>query len=153
MAKNSALLRISIALGLALGLAGGIGIYTFVYADGASYLTNDPAVCANCHIMKDHFDAWGKSSHHAVAVCNDCHTPRNFFGKYLIKGLNGFRHSVAFTTQRFHEPIQITPLNRQVTETACRYCHEDVVHYIDRMHAPEKALSCIRCHASVGHQE
>jgi hypothetical protein len=28
--------------------------YTFVYAKGYSYLTNDPGACANCHIMADH---------------------------------------------------------------------------------------------------
>ncbi len=34
--------------GVAVGLAVGIGSYTFVYARGASYLTNDPGACANC---------------------------------------------------------------------------------------------------------
>ena len=57
------------------GIAIGIGGFTFVYARGYSYLTNDPAACANCHIMKEHFAAWSKSSHRAVATCNDCHTP------------------------------------------------------------------------------
>ncbi len=88
---------IGIAIGVALGLAGGIGGFTFVYARGASYLTNDPAACANCHIMNDQYDAWQKSSHRAVAVCNDCHTPHGLGPKYLTKGLNGFWHSYAFT--------------------------------------------------------
>ena len=30
---------------------------------GASYLTDDPAACANCHVMQEHFDAWPRSSH------------------------------------------------------------------------------------------
>ena len=51
--------------------AADVGSYTFVYAKGYSYLTNDPAACANCHIMSEHFAAWTKSSHRAVAVCND----------------------------------------------------------------------------------
>ncbi|MGH7473570.1 MAG: NapC/NirT family cytochrome c, partial [Candidatus Methylomirabilales bacterium] len=58
----------ALVIGTAIGLAVGIGAYTFVYAKGASYLTNDPAACANCHIMREHYDGWSKSSHRAVAV-------------------------------------------------------------------------------------
>ncbi len=61
--------------GAAIGAAAAIGEYTFLYARGHSYLTNDPEACANCHVMTDHYAAWTKSSHRAVAVCNDCHTP------------------------------------------------------------------------------
>lgn len=138
----------------AIGLPAGIGMYTFIYARGASYLTNNPAACANCHVMQDNYNAWLKSSHHAVAVCNDCHTPHNFLGKYYTKGLNGYHHSLAFTTGRFKEPIQIGPRNREVTEQTCRYCHADIVNAIDGLHAGEtKQLQCIKCHASVGHME
>lgn len=138
-------------VGTAVGVAAGIGGYTFVYARGLSYLTNDPAACANCHVMRGQFDAWTKSSHHGVAVCNDCHTPHDFVGKYMTKASNGYHHSLAFTTGEFHEPIRIHEGNRAVTEAACRRCHGDVVQAIDASHAPGRALSCIRCHASVGH--
>ncbi len=53
------------------GLVGGIGIYTFVYADGGAYLRDDPGACANCHIMWDQYDGWTKGSHKAVATSND----------------------------------------------------------------------------------
>lgn len=142
-----------VAAGILAGLGAGIGAYTFVYAKGSSYLTNDPSACANCHIMDGHYDAWTRSSHHAVAVCNDCHTPHNFFGKYLVKGVNGFNHSWAFTTGWFHEPIQANAMNRRVTESACRYCHQDIVMMIDAPHEGEEPLSCIRCHSEVGHIE
>jgi nitrate/TMAO reductase-like tetraheme cytochrome c subunit len=39
------------ALGVAVGLVVGVGAYTFIYAKGGSYLTDNPAACANCHIM------------------------------------------------------------------------------------------------------
>ncbi|MFB3789217.1 MAG: cytochrome c nitrite reductase small subunit [bacterium] len=143
---------LGVLLGSVIGAAAGIGGYTFIYAEGASYLTNDPAACANCHVMKDHFDAWAKSGHHHVAVCNDCHTPHNLTGKYWTKARNGWHHSQAFTTGHFHEPIQITPVNRAVTESACRYCHQDIVQAIDRFPHAGKALSCIQCHESVGHE-
>lgn len=145
-----------IALGVAFGAAVGIGGYTFIYAKGYSYLTNDPAACANCHVMQEQFSGWVKSSHRSVAVCNDCHTPHDFFGKYYTKAANGFWHSYYFTTNTFHEPIQITGRNRRVTEQACRSCHEQITGAIDA-HAgggeagDEAALSCVRCHRNVGH--
>jgi len=33
----------SLILGLSIGAAVGLGVYTFVYAKGASYLMNNPA--------------------------------------------------------------------------------------------------------------
>lgn len=102
-----------------------------MYARGASYLTNDPAACANCHIMREQYDGWIAGSHRAAAACNDCHTPPGLLSKYATKALNGFWHSFAFTTGRFHEPIRMTARNHDVTETACRHCHADVVASID----------------------
>jgi cytochrome c nitrite reductase small subunit len=79
-----------IILGAAIGFAVGVTGYTFVYAKGYSYLTNNPQSCANCHIMQEQFDGWTKSSHRAVATCNDCHTPDGLVGKYMTKASNGF---------------------------------------------------------------
>jgi cytochrome c nitrite reductase small subunit len=114
-----------------VGLAAGLGAFTFGYARGASYLTNDPAACANCHVMSEHFAAWEKGSHRAVATCNDCHTPHGLVGKYTTKALNGFWHSFYFTTGRYPDPLRITERNRRVTEQACRYCHQPIVDAID----------------------
>ena len=139
---------------LGSGATVGIGGFTFFYARGASYLTDRPEACANCHVMSGHYDAWTKSSHHAVAVCNDCHTPHNFVGKYSVKALNGFNHSLAFTTGRFPEPIHITSLNMSVAEQSCRYCHADIVEQIDAIAGGDNSsLACIRCHPDVGHLE
>src|SRR5690349_8057250 len=142
---------LAVFIALALGLAAGIGSYTFTYAKGASYLSNDPKACANCHIMQDHLDAWVKSSHRSVATCNDCHTPAGFVPKYFTKAEHGFFHSLAFTTGDFHEPIEMKERSRRVTENACRKCHESVVQQIDTRPAHGEGMSCIRCHASVGH--
>jgi cytochrome c nitrite reductase small subunit len=81
-----------VVLAVALGLAAGVGGYTFTYARGASYLTNDPAACANCHLMREHFEGWIKSTHRIAAVCNDCHTPPGLLAKYATKASNGFWH-------------------------------------------------------------
>lgn len=143
-----------ILLGTLVGLTIGIGIYTFVYAKGASYMTNDPAACANCHIMQDQYDGWLTGPHRSVAVCNDCHTPPGLVPKYATKALNGFWHSYAFTTGDFHEPIQIKQRNQRVTETACRKCHAAITLAIEGpegAHRADQDIACLRCHSDVGH--
>lgn len=143
--------RVAVVLGVLVGVAVGVGGYTFIYARGASYLTNDPSACANCHIMQEHYNAWTRSSHHAVATCNDCHTPHNVVGKYAVKANNGFWHSFAFTTGRYPEPIRIKGYNKAVTEGTCRHCHREIVDAIDTHAKGQGPLSCIRCHGAVGH--
>jgi cytochrome c nitrite reductase small subunit len=143
----------SLILGVSIGAAVGLGAYTFIYAKGGSYLTNNPASCANCHIMREQYDGWLKSSHRAVATCNDCHTPASFLGKYLTKASNGFWHSFYFTTGSFHEPIQIKNRNLKITEQACQKCHTEITQAIAGSHAAGdgESMSCVRCHRSVGH--
>ncbi len=125
----------SLILGVSIGAAVGLGAYTFIYAKGGSYLTNNPASCANCHIMREQYDGWLKSSHRAVATCNDCHTPASFLGKYATKASNGFWHSFYFTTGSFHEPIQIKNRNLKITEQACQKCHSEITQAIAGSHA------------------
>ncbi len=148
---TSVTVLLAIVLALAIGSTVGLGAYTFTYAHGASYFSNDPAACANCHVMRDHLDAWVKSSHRSVATCNDCHTPPGFVSKYFTKADHGFFHSLAFTTGAFHEPIQIKERSLRVVEAACRRCHQDVVHQIDTGTTSPLAMSCTRCHVDVGH--
>src|SRR4030095_4029448 len=94
-------------LAVVVGLLAGIGGFTFLYAEGFSYMSDDPKVCANCHIMQPQYDSWQKASHHTVATCVDCHLPHGFIRKYLSKAENGFHHSRAFTFQDFHQTIMI----------------------------------------------
>ena len=148
MTKGTAIV---ILLGAVIGAAFGIGGYTFVYAKGGSYLTNDPAACANCHIMEPQYSGWLKSPHRAVAACNDCHTPHSLIPKYAVKAENGFWHSYGFTTGDFHEPIQIKAKSLRITEANCRRCHGALTQAIEGPHRPGQELSCVRCHADVGH--
>jgi cytochrome c nitrite reductase small subunit len=104
-----------------IGLLIGLGSYTFYYAKGYSYLLDDPQVCVNCHIMREQYDGWQKSSHHAVATCNACHTPHNLVGKYATKAENGFWHSYGFTLQNFHEPIQIRERSLEIVHATARH--------------------------------
>ena len=142
-----------VLLGLVVGAAIGIGAYTFAYAKGWSYMTDDPAACANCHVMREQFDGWLKSSHRAVATCNSCHTPAGFVGKYKTKATNGFWHSFYFTTGLFEDNIQIKQHSLDIVEQSCRKCHEEITEAIEGAHATGKSeqLGCLRCHRSVGH--
>jgi cytochrome c nitrite reductase small subunit len=146
--------KAGLVLGVAIGLALGIGAYTFIYAKGASYLTNDPKACINCHIMQDQYDGWINSSHRSVATCNDCHTPSGFIGKYSTKAQNGFWHSFYFTTGNYPDPVQITERNRQIADEACRKCHAEITETIeghDLTRPESNKTSCIHCHRNVGH--
>jgi cytochrome c nitrite reductase small subunit len=146
-------------IALFVGAAVGLGAYTFVYAKGYSYLTTDPAACANCHIMDDHFSAWLKSSHAPAATCNDCHTPHTLVPKYATKARNGFWHSFYFTTGNFPYPLRITEDNHDIVENACRDCHEPVVAAMRAGSPPNQVLhiatgegtECTHCHRYVGH--
>jgi cytochrome c nitrite reductase small subunit len=144
---------IAIIVGILVGIAAGLGAYTFVYAKGYSYLTNDPAACANCHAMDQYYAGWMRGPHRSVAVCNDCHTPHNPVGKYAVKASNGFWHSFYFTSGRYPVNIEIKKSNRKVTDEACRHCHSEITHAIDTEPGDrdEDKLSCIRCHYDVGH--
>jgi cytochrome c nitrite reductase small subunit len=103
--------------------------------------------------MQSQYDAWLKSSHHAVATCNDCHLPHDFFGKWRVKADNGFFHSLAFTTGAFKDPIQIKPRDARVVQQACIYCHKDLVNHMLPDRPGGDMLSCVSCHPSVGHAQ
>jgi cytochrome c nitrite reductase small subunit len=139
--------RLSVLFALALGTMAGLGAYTFQFARGLAYLSNDPAACANCHIMNDHLDSWLTSSHHTRATCNDCHTPHSFFGKWITKADNGWNHSVRFTLQDFAQPIRIRGINLVKVEQNCQRCHSELTNEI--RHAGP--MTCTHCHAGVGH--
>jgi cytochrome c nitrite reductase small subunit len=137
---------------IAAGMLLGIGLYTFRYAEGLSYLSNDPTACMNCHVMRDHFDSWVRSSHRLAATCNDCHVPHGFPAKYLAKIRNGWNHSRAFTLQNFSDPIRIRPSNLAALQHNCLQCHAGLVSDIAAHQDVKRGEArCTVCHRSVGH--
>jgi cytochrome c nitrite reductase small subunit len=120
-----------IGLACSIGAALGIGAFTFRYAEGFSYFSTNPTACVNCHIMRPQFDAWQKSSHHAVAVCVDCHLPHDFV-----------------------EPIVVQKRGLQILEDNCVRCHGELVASMHWMSTGDsERISCVRCHGGVGHGE
>lgn len=134
------------------GVLVGIGAYTFAYARGASYLSDDPNACANCHIMREQLSSWQKSSHHKVATCNSCHTPHDLVGKYATKVENGYHHSRAFTFQDWHEPIRMRDASTQIVLNNCTDCHRELTSQLpEHMSDPGEKVNCITCHRDAGH--
>jgi cytochrome c nitrite reductase small subunit len=154
--RNSLMLSAAVLFGAAFGL----GSFTFVYAKGSSYLTDDATACANCHSMDEHFAAWLKSSHGSKVTCNGCHTPPGLAGKLAAKATNGFFHSLHFTLGGYPTPLRITPHDRGVTEEACRDCHARLVEamspgavdpHLLAGSASTGGVRCAHCHRYVGH--
>ena len=142
--------KVALTAALMLGLIGGLGIYIFNYAAGTSYLTDDPKACINCHVMRDQFEDWNHSSHKTFAVCNDCHAPHGFVDKWLAKGINGWNHSLAFTTGNFSDPIRIKEFNSKIVQSNCVFCHQGLVSEIYHPGSKQKRF-CFDCHDNIGH--
>lgn len=136
-----------------VGVLAGIVIYTFVYANGFAYFTEDPTACIQCHSMNKQYAAWTKGSHHAEA-CQECHSPKGNTAKWLLSEAdNGFWHSLKFTTGWYPQNIKIREVNRQIVQTNCTRCHGALVQQIEQpaVHANQQ-IDCLRCHAEVGHK-
>ncbi len=81
-----------------MGCIFGLGFYILKISNAASYLSDDPKACINCHIMTPQYLTWSHSSHREVASCNDCHVPHNnVLNKYYFKAKDGFNHASKFT--------------------------------------------------------
>lgn len=148
--KVPAFLALMIVAGV--GVTAGLGGYTFHHARGFSYFSEDPAACVNCHVMRDQFEEWNHSSHRNWASCNDCHTPKGVANKYFTKALNGWNHSVKFTTMNFPEPIQIGERNRSIALSRCLDCHSTVVSHMGMSIDDAEGVRCVACHGNPGHQ-
>lgn len=140
-------------IGLALmGCCVGGGIYLAQISEAASYLSDDPEACINCHIMVPQYATWQHSSHGKITTCNDCHVPQDStWRKYWFKANDGLRHSVLFTLRMERQVIEAIQASKDVIQANCIRCHESV---IDRAVAPvghSFDRSCIDCHREVPH--
>ncbi len=140
---------------VSVGVFLGLGVYTFWYAGGPSYLSNDPKACANCHVMRDNYRSWEAGPHHAAATCNDCHVPHAFPAKWLAKAENGWNHSVKFTLRNYEEPIRIRPVNLARVQANCIRCHggqiSAMAEHPVKVEEVGGDIRCTDCHSGIGH--
>ncbi len=144
--------KLRIVTVILVGVTLGVGAFTFHYAEGTAYMSDDPSACLNCHVMRPQFTAWERGRHHAVTTCNDCHVPHDLVGKWLTKSLNGWHHSKAFTLGGFPEHIRIHEPGLAVVEANCVRCHGQLFHQPSASHAQNVIDDgCVRCHPGVAH--
>lgn len=135
-----------------MGIAAGMALLVARISNAASYMSDDPAACINCHIMVPQYATWQHSSHARVAHCNDCHVPHtSLAAKYYFKAKDGTRHSVLFTLRREPQVIRAIPESREVIQGNCVRCHSGVVEEaVTPLHS-DFERSCIDCHREVPH--
>jgi cytochrome c nitrite reductase small subunit len=109
------------------GIFSGLGVYVFIISNAASYLSDKPETCVNCHVMNPEYATWKHSSHREVATCNDCHVPHdNFVHKYVFKAQDGLRHATMFTLRAEPQVIRIKDAGLKVVQENCKRCHENL---------------------------
>ncbi|ASM39101.1 MAG: cytochrome c nitrite reductase small subunit [Campylobacter sputorum] len=141
---------------ISFGVVIGHGLFTFVYAKGFSYMSNDPLACKNCHVMNQVYESWMKGGHQHVATCNDCHVPHDFIGKWMMKAESGLHHGYAVTFKDNPVSFSATPKSKKIIQNNCMSCHKEyAAHSIDatmKADAPgNEPLNCVSCHRSAGH--
>lgn len=125
MKKNKAVVLVSIFTFL---IAVGLFAYTVNESKMLSYLSSDPKACINCHTMNSAYTTWSKSSHKNVAGCIDCHLPHgDIVAKYKAKSIDGWNHSVAFTTNSYKNNIKISEDGANRVQDNCIRCHSSQI--------------------------
>lgn len=141
-----------------LGSIFGLGSYVLHISKATSYISDDPKVCVNCHVMIPEYISWRNSSHREWATCNDCHVPQNnLTNKLIFKAKDGVYHASVYTTRTEPQVIRIKEAGKEVVHNNCIRCHQDQVtdarltgqvesHVAHRTERP-----CWECHREVPH--
>jgi cytochrome c nitrite reductase small subunit len=135
---------LSVSLGTVLGMA----VLVARISRAASYVSDSPETCMNCHVMTDAYATWGRGSHARAAVCNDCHVPHeNVVAKMAFKAMDGVKHSAVFTLRREPQVLCLSTLARPVVQANCIRCHKEQLAMIRVASTGERA--CWDCHRGV----
>ncbi len=133
-------------------------MYALTESKAASYLSDDPKTCVNCHVMTPQYTTWMNSSHREWANCNDCHVPHeNVVKKYAFKAKDGLYHATVFTSRNEPQVIKMKEAGIAVVQKNCIRCHQDQVtdvqlsgtvndHFKNRTDR-----QCWECHKEVPH--
>ncbi len=136
----------------------GLGFYVFYISNAASYLSDEPETCINCHVMNPQYATWFHSSHRERASCNDCHVPHNnVVEKYYFKAQDGLRHASIFTMRSEPQVIQIKEAGKAVVQENCLRCHNELITddlmltKTNELHQFRSDRQCWDCHREVPH--
>ncbi len=151
--------RVQIVALIFAGVFVGLTAYLFYMSKAYSYLSDNPAVCTNCHVMGPYYATWQHSSHKNVATCNDCHVPHtSIFAKYYFKAVDGLRHSYVFTMRKEPQRMQAIAASRAVIYDNCVRCHSQLNREFVKTGMLSKAdikqgngTACWDCHREVPH--
>ena len=130
------------------GVAVGTALVLARIANGASYLSDKPGACINCHVMTDAYASWQRGSHGRVAVCVDCHVPHsNVVAKYAFKSRDGIKHSYVFTMGTTPQVLELSAGAVPVVQANCVRCHGDQLAMVRLAGATERR--CWDCHENI----
>lgn len=147
---------LTLAVVIAIGFVFGVGAFTFWYANGFSYFSDDSKACNNCHVMNEVYKDWNTGSHKNRASCSDCHIPEGFAAKWTMKAQSGFNHAYAFTLKDLPTNFMPTEKTKVVVQENCIRCHGKMASNVVNpttsiVHNYDNALSCVSCHKNIGH--
>ncbi|GAA0878198.1 cytochrome c nitrite reductase small subunit [Algoriphagus jejuensis] len=135
-----------------------MGIFLLDFSNAASYLSDDPQACVNCHLMTPQYITWTHSSHREVADCNGCHVPHNnVANKYFFKAKDGLYHATIFTMRAEPQVIRARQPSVEVIQNNCIRCHQDQVTdakmetFVVDHTANRTDRTCWECHRDVPH--
>ena len=138
--------RIATFGGLAVAL--GMAIVVARISNAASYLTDAPETCMNCHVMTDAYASWQRGSHGHVAVCIDCHVPHsNPVAKNAFKAQDGLRHSWVYLTRQEPQVFRLSKGAVPVVQGNCLRCHADQIAMVRLAASSERP--CWDCHSNI----
>jgi cytochrome c nitrite reductase small subunit len=136
----------------AAGVAAGLGLAVAHVSRAASYLSDAPETCMNCHVMTPQYVTWQHSSHREAATCNDCHVPQDdFFRHWLFKAQDGMRHSRVFTFRQEPQVIRLSAGAVPVVEANCRRCHGGLLAHLREDAPAAGGPLCWDCHRDTPH--
>ena len=131
-----------------VGVAVGLAIVIARISNAASYLSDSPQTCMNCHVMTDAYASWQRGSHGRVTVCVDCHVPHdNLVAKMAFKGTDGLKHSTVFTMRTEPQVLRLSVPAVPVVQANCVRCHSDQLSMI-RLGGPQER-KCWDCHHNI----
>lgn len=134
------------------GILAGLGVFLIHISRAASYLSDAPETCMNCHVMATQYVTWQHGSHANAATCNDCHVPHtSLAAQYGFKAKDGLWHATVFTMRWEPQAIRLSKGAVSVVENNCRRCHDALVADTAAASHQPGDLRCWDCHRETPH--